>query len=101
MTVEGSTAGNAPIIATAGSDTNINLAIMPKGTGNVGIGTTSPISTLQVSGKVTSSGLGIFGSGTTPPSYSRPQYVGDQGNEEQITIENDLPSATVGAGINY
>jgi hypothetical protein len=50
VTVQGAAAGSAPVIGTAGSDTNINLVLTPKGTGNVGIGTTSPFATLQVTG---------------------------------------------------
>ena len=75
VTVKGSTAGNAPVIATAGSDANINLAIMPKGTGNVGIGTTSPTGLLSVgsssqfqvdsSGNVVAAGAAPGNSGIT------------------------------------
>jgi hypothetical protein len=42
----GTGSGNAPMLSTNGVDTNINLAIMPKGTGAVGINTTSPASKL-------------------------------------------------------
>lgn len=55
VTITGATTGNSPTIATAGSDTNINLTFNPKGTGstvfthgNIGIGTTAPISILDV-----------------------------------------------------
>jgi hypothetical protein len=51
VSVKGATAGNAPVIATAGTDTNINLALMPKGTGNVGIGITTPSSNLSFTGQ--------------------------------------------------
>jgi hypothetical protein len=51
VTITGAVAGGSPVIATAGSDTNINLTLSPKGTGNtifssgnVGIGTNSPTS---------------------------------------------------------
>ena len=52
VTMKGSAAAGTPVIATAGSDTNINVAIMPKGTGQVGIGTTSPVAALDVNGGV-------------------------------------------------
>lgn len=35
-------------LSTAGSDTNISLALMPKGTGGVGIGTSAPGATVEV-----------------------------------------------------
>ena len=38
----GTGSGNTPVIYTNGVDSNINMAFMPKGTGGVGIGTTSP-----------------------------------------------------------
>jgi Chaperone of endosialidase len=52
----GTGSGNAPVIYTNGVDTNINMALMPKGTGGVGIGTTSPMAKLNV----------VAGSGTDP-----------------------------------
>ncbi len=48
VTVKGADAGNGPTIGTAGSDANINLVLSPKGTGNVGIGTSNPASLLSV-----------------------------------------------------
>ena len=38
----GTGSGHAPTLYTNGVDSNINLAIMPKGTGGVGIGNTAP-----------------------------------------------------------
>ncbi|NTU46041.1 hypothetical protein HGA88_00245 [Candidatus Roizmanbacteria bacterium] len=43
-----SVGGTAPEIRATGSDTNINLALIPKGTGGVGIGTTAPSAKLTV-----------------------------------------------------
>ena len=57
LTVTPSATTAAVQLATAGTDSNINLAIMPKGTGNVGIGTTAPSYPLQV----VSSGGGVSG----------------------------------------
>jgi hypothetical protein len=39
LKVDGSLAGNAPVLAALGTDTNIDLALTPKGTGNVRFGT--------------------------------------------------------------
>jgi hypothetical protein len=50
--VTGSTAGNAPIMSSEGSDTNIDLALTPKGTGNVRFGTYTADMTLIVQGYV-------------------------------------------------
>jgi hypothetical protein len=74
VTVKGATAGSAPVIGTAGSDTNINLVLTPKGTGNVGIGTTSPSAPLEVNGTVraTSFNVGV-GGGTS--SFNAPINV--------------------------
>ncbi|MGZ3775502.1 MAG: beta strand repeat-containing protein, partial [Bdellovibrio sp.] len=59
VTVKGAAASGSPVIGTAGSDTNINLTLTPKGTGNtiissgnVGIGTTAPSETLQLNATI-------------------------------------------------
>ena len=50
LTVTPSATTAAVQLATAGTDSNINLAIIPKGTGRVGIGTATPIALLDVYG---------------------------------------------------
>src|ERR1019366_2342916 len=39
-------------ISGQGTDSNVNIELLPKGTGNVGIGTASPQTTLQVQGDI-------------------------------------------------
>jgi hypothetical protein len=59
----GTGSGHAPVLYTNGVDTNINLAIMPKGTGMVGIGTATPTNTLNVAAS-TIPGIELSVSGT-------------------------------------
>jgi hypothetical protein len=50
--VTGATAGNSPKLETAGSDTNIDLTLTPKGTGNVRFGTYTANMALTVQGYI-------------------------------------------------
>jgi hypothetical protein len=52
MTLVGSATGTAPTIAVVGSDTNIDLAFTPKGTGNVRFGTHTGTADTAVSGYI-------------------------------------------------
>lgn len=52
FTAASSNAGSAPILATAGSDTNIDLALTPKGTGRVKFGTYTVSAGLVTTGYV-------------------------------------------------
>jgi hypothetical protein len=78
VTVKGAASGSAPVIGTAGSDTNINLLLSPKGPGSVGIGTTNPNAPLHVNrpllGSISSTGTTVTGSGTT---FTKSFSVGD------------------------
>lgn len=51
--VRGATAGNAPGLTAAGSDTDIDLALTPKGTGRVRFGSHTAIGTETVTGYIT------------------------------------------------
>ena len=65
LQVTGSATGNGVTLSSQGSDTNINLILTPKGTGNVGIGTTSPTVKLTVGAYAnagTNGTAGIYGS---------------------------------------
>jgi hypothetical protein len=62
----GTGSGSAPTLYTNGVDSNINLGIMPKGTGSVGIGNTSPGALLD---------LGLAGT-TTGTLRLAPRTVG-------------------------
>jgi len=48
LNITPSATGSAVQVAPAGSDTNISLALMPKGTGGVGIGTANPQQKLSI-----------------------------------------------------
>jgi hypothetical protein len=53
VSVTGSATGNAVTIAAAGSDTNIDMAITPKGSGNVRFGTHSAVGAETITGYIT------------------------------------------------
>ena len=55
--IANSATGGAVTLSAVGSDTNISIALTPKGTGGVGIGTTSPTEELHIR-KDNASGLG-------------------------------------------
>jgi len=46
--MSGGSAGNAPTLAVQGSDTNVGMNINPKGSGQIGIGGTPKMASLQV-----------------------------------------------------
>lgn len=77
LQVTGGSTGNAAALSAQGSDTNISIALTPKGTGNVGVGTTTPGEKLDVSGSVrgtqliASNGL-VVNSMTIDTSYTIP-----------------------------
>jgi len=52
LTATGNTTGNAPAFSVAGSDTNIDLTLTPKGTGNVRFGTYTANMALTVQGYI-------------------------------------------------
>jgi len=84
--------------------TNQNLALMPGGTGNVGIGTTSPVSRLDIQGLAglspfnvaSSSGTSIFniaangnvGIGNTSPAVGL--HIGTAASTHSLTANSDL-----------
>lgn len=72
IAVQGAATGGSPVIAAAGSDSNINLTLSPKGVGNVlvpaayfvGIANTSPAFSLDVGTSGSSQTAGNFTSGS-------------------------------------
>jgi len=82
-------------IATTGTDSNINLAIMPKGTGSVGIGTTSPISKLTINVSGAAAGAGIVVNGTYKPAIAL-IATGASGREYDLTSASG--GSPIGAG---
>lgn len=53
LDVTGGTAGNAPVIAAGGSDTNVDIKLSPKGTGSVWLGAWTSNADAAVNGYVT------------------------------------------------
>jgi hypothetical protein len=63
--ITGNTTGNSPIISAQGTDTNINLFLLQKGTGTVYIGGNGTIGSLQVSTPASMvNSFGVFGNTT-------------------------------------
>jgi hypothetical protein len=74
LTLANAATGGAPALSATGGDTNIGIALTPKGTGGVGIGTSSPSQKLDVVGAAQIS----FSSGVNTYQYfqSTSNYVG-------------------------
>lgn len=66
LTLTGAITGNAPILGTAGTDTNIGLELLPQGTGNIGIGTAKPQVSLDLSQRTDAILLPIGTTGQEP-----------------------------------
>ena len=73
VNVSGAVTTGAPVISAQGSDTNIGITLTPKGTGvvsttaSVGIGTTTPIGPLEVTG--TTASMFVRATDVTQASY--------------------------------
>ncbi|MBC7742004.1 MAG: tail fiber domain-containing protein [Bdellovibrionaceae bacterium] len=100
VTIKGATATNSPVIGTAGSDANINLSFTPKGTGNtlftsgnVGIGTTTPIYSLHVAQATAGAFVSSATANTDITGGSRFMALSTAG---ALSIENINSSSTLG-----
>lgn len=68
---------NAVQIATEGIDTNIDLALMPKGSGKVNIGTTSLLERLNVDGNIIADQYKLSALNTAPSSATDTGILGE------------------------
>ena len=99
--VSGSTTGNAPVIQTQGSDTNIDLALTPKGTGGVSLNIGSAGKTtyfsydsannFQLVGATNTANLGIYATGGGSIRF----YTATGLLEEQLRV------APTASAVNY
>ncbi len=78
FSVTSAAAGSAVTIGAGGSDSNINLSIMPKGTGGVGIGTTSPAAELHVLSNTSNNGAAII-QNSNSTGFSSINYLDNSG----------------------
>jgi hypothetical protein len=97
--IANSATGGAVALSAAGTDTNISIALTPKGTGNVGIGTASPAAKLTVSGDGSSTIV-------TRASGTRYAALGDTGATDDGGIflydaSGTLQSVIRGQGDSY
>lgn len=90
--VNNAAAGAAPQVTTNGSDANVHLRILPKGTGGVGIGTAgNPVEMLQVTGNLF---MDSSGAGTTEIRGQRATL--SLANTADISIRADSDNDTSG-----
>jgi hypothetical protein len=80
-------------IATGGTDTDVDLALMPKGTGNVGIGTTTPSSKLDVNGGMNIAINNYYSTNTNPilgqvGGNFRVGYIGGNSYFQATTLDD-------------
>jgi len=72
VVASGGATGAGVTVSAAGSDTNINLILSPKGTGNVGVGTTAALQRLTVANtSITGGGPAASGSAADPNAVAR------------------------------
>jgi hypothetical protein len=100
-------AGSPGVIteAAAGSDTNISIAITPKGTGGVGIGTSTPADPLEVDGSGSTTDAGAvakFNSGTATAGNMYGIQVNKVGTETlYLGVNKNTTTGSVPASSAY
>jgi hypothetical protein len=101
LSVTGSSTGNPVQVFAAGSDTNISIALTPKGTGGVGIGTSSPSSYGRLAVMTPTTNFGIFGVANSVGGGGGANLATYYGTAKISYIDTTLTNGTLGAETSF